>query len=366
MIKPTNHTCFLLILICLYLSSCNGLPSAPNPVPEIQNPESISYSETQIKDMANCWLSANNTSYDKWVGNGLCTALARLLATAPGYGKDANGISYGGSDYIKLQENRGVITPKLVDYRDQVKPCDNLILVGSGYDAAGHTVVVFYPDLTNELMYYLDQNFNGQGVTLRSKRFSDIENIAYVISAECNKTIDTTCFSVTASSNSNPLSVQSLDIVPTHDLPQDNSSIIETQGPVLQEIIIGSWPIRYNPNDWQVVEQSQGKSTENILENRNVTGCVLEPIGLGHGVPMHWQKDEFLQNFGGEVVNVTKWTDPKINKPALMIYDYTPYNGNDMSNRLSFLLYHETLKVGLDIEACIREIENVITQSVNR
>lgn len=364
--KPIAQMCSLLFLISLFIASCNGLPSTPNPVPEIQNPELISYSETEIKEMANCWLSTYDTSYDKWVGNGQCTALARLLTTAPGYGKDANGISYGGSDYIKLQENRGVIIPKLVDYRYQVKPCDNLILVGPGYDAAGHTVVVFYPDLTNELVYYLDQNFGGQGVTLRSKRLSDIENIAYVISAECNKPIDRTCFSVAASPNITPLSVQSLDIVPTQDLPQDDSSFIETQSPVLLEIIIGSWPVLYNPNNWQVVEQSQGKSTENILENRNVTGCILEPIGEGHGVPMHWQKDEFLQDFGSEVVNITKWTDPKINKPALMIFDYTPYNGNDMRNRLSVLLYHETLKVGLDIEACIKEIENVITQSVNR
>ncbi|GAP05174.1 hypothetical protein ATHL_00004 [Anaerolinea thermolimosa] len=363
MIKSITSYFCLLVILSVFLSSCNGLPPTPDPIIENhQHPEPIEQiSKTEIEAMAECWLLANNTGSGKWVGDGQCTSLARLLTNAPGYGE-----GNGGIDYLKLQKNKGVIYPKLVDYRDKVKPCDNLILVGAEYLPAGHTVVVFYPDLINGMMYYLDQNYNGEPVRLRPVKFSEIENNAYVISSDCRKPINTTCFSVSASPNSTPLSVQSLDIVPTQDLPKDDRSIIETQGPVLQEIIIGSWPILYNSNNWLLLKKNLGYSTENILENRNIPGCILEPIGEGHGLPMHWEKDEFLQNFGGEVVNVTKWTDPKINKPALIIYDYPPYNGNDMRYRLSVLLYHEILKVGLDIESCIKEVDNVITQSVNR
>lgn len=152
--------------------------------------EPISYSETDIQNAASCWLHTFDKSLGDRVGDGQCTALARMLTTAPGYGKVNNGHNLGGYDYVKQQQNKGIHIPLLADVKSIVKPCDNLILVGSKFDAAGHTVVVFYPDLANDKIYYLDQNYNGEGIAFRQLRVSENESNTYVISADCKRPIN--------------------------------------------------------------------------------------------------------------------------------------------------------------------------------
>jgi hypothetical protein len=65
-----------------------------------------------IVNAESCWLQSNNTHLGDWVGDHQCTALARLLTTAPGYGKDANGNFLGGYNYMTQQQSNGNFIPE--------------------------------------------------------------------------------------------------------------------------------------------------------------------------------------------------------------------------------------------------------------
>ena len=178
--------CCITLAITTFLTSCDSAGGqVNNSSTEIVRQSASSVTETDINNSASCWLHSLDKSFDEWVGYGECTALARFLTKAPGYGKDENGGFFGGADYVIQQQKKGIRIPLLAEIKSDIKPCDNLILVAPKYDKAGHTVVVFYPDLVNDKIYYLDQNYNGEGITLRSLSVSENENSTYVISAEC-------------------------------------------------------------------------------------------------------------------------------------------------------------------------------------
>ena len=184
--KAILSFCCITLVITTFLTSCDSAGGqVNNNNPEIVRQSASSVTETDINNSASCWLHSLDTSFDEWVGDGECTALARFLTNARGYGKDENGGFLGGADYVIQQQKKGSPIPLLAEIISDIKPCDNLILVGPKYVAAGHTVVVFYPDLVNDKIYYLDQNYNGEGITLRSLSVSKNENSTYVISAEC-------------------------------------------------------------------------------------------------------------------------------------------------------------------------------------
>jgi hypothetical protein len=184
--KAILSFCCITLVITTFLTSCDSAGGqVNNNNPEIVRQSASSVTETDINNSASCWLHSLDISFDEWVGDGECTALARFLTKAPGYGKDENGGFLGGADYVIQQEKKGIHIPLLAEIKNDIKPCDNLVLVGPEYVTAGHTVVVFYPDLVNDKIYYLDQNYNGEGVTLRSLSVSKNENSTYVISAEC-------------------------------------------------------------------------------------------------------------------------------------------------------------------------------------
>ncbi|MCK5667382.1 MAG: hypothetical protein KAI17_28035, partial [Thiotrichaceae bacterium] len=184
--KAILSFCCITLVITTFLTSCDSAGGqVNNNNPEIVRQSASCVTETDINNSASCWLHSLDKSFDEWVGDGECTALARFLTKAPGYGKDQNGGFLGGADYVIQQQKKGIHIPLLAEIKSDIKPCDNLILVGPKYVTAGHTVVVFYPDLVNDKIYYLDQNYHGDGITLRSLSVSENENSTYVISAEC-------------------------------------------------------------------------------------------------------------------------------------------------------------------------------------
>ena len=375
--KVTKHHLikFTVILTTILLTSCGGTNSTPIAEVEDMKPEGISYTYEDIELSANCWLQTHGKKQGEWFSNNLgsseCTVLARELTNAPGYGLGPNGEYLGGYDYIKLQEDKGNKYPLLSEVKESVKECDNLILFGKGFNPVGHTAVVFYTDLVNNNLYYLDQNFDQRGIKLRVLNITENENNAYVITASCEKPIPHNCELVGENSEELPLTIQPLEINDDQIFPVETAQIIENTGnnnSPLSNMIdekIGGWLIRFDQADWEFSENISGPFNLSSLESKKVNGCILEPIGLGHGVPMHWQKQVFSKEFGSAIVNIEQWSDPNINKPSLIIYDYPPFNGDVLSDRLSVLLYHEILKVGLDIDACINEIDKVIMDSVN-
>ena len=185
----------VIVLILFIVTACStpelptNTPNQPNK-PDLTNSE-IKYSEPELRAFSECWIQDNNAVYGEFLENKSCTALARLLTTAPGYGKNPiNNLYYGGLEYINIQQQKGITYSLLVDSKDSVKPCHNLVLFRKGDDPIGHTVVVFSVDLKNDILYYLDQNYAGMGITLRSIKISTEGKNAYIIPSSCRKKID--------------------------------------------------------------------------------------------------------------------------------------------------------------------------------
>jgi len=142
------------------------------------------YSKQDIENAESCWLETYGFSLDDRVGDGECKALANRLTDVPGYGTGK-----GGFDYVQQQKAAGDPLPLLVDVKNEVEACDVLILAYGDYLPVGHTVVVFYNDLANDTIYYLEQNNPlGKGIAANSLKIG--ENEAYVIFSECNKPIN--------------------------------------------------------------------------------------------------------------------------------------------------------------------------------
>jgi len=219
MLRRNRLISYCLTIIGLFfsalLSSCSTQSSTNTSIIETQAPESVSFTKAEVEVMERCWLKLFGTDFDQRVDNGQCTALASLLTKRTAYGADANGESLGGYEYIKLQESKGIIISKLGDVKDEVKPCDNLVLIGPNFDDIGHTVVVFRVDLVNDTIYYLDQNYAGQGIRPRTLIISQNQNNAYVLPFDCKIPADSPC-------DMDPLTVQSIEIDQAQD-PQITS-----------------------------------------------------------------------------------------------------------------------------------------------
>lgn len=172
-------------ILALCVSACTTSDESPS---TFSSTTSISEVKS-LEESVDCWLKENGTALNESYGNGQCTAIARLLTDAPGYGKDSNGQAYGGYDYIQMKETNGLVFPLLSEAKDRVQACNNMVLFGKagGYSFAsvGHTVVVVNIDTGNDRIDWLDQNYAGKGLTLRSAKISEIKKNAYVIFASC-------------------------------------------------------------------------------------------------------------------------------------------------------------------------------------
>lgn len=180
-----------------YMSPCPETKEVATPIPQDQAESSDlvnnnnQYTESDLLAVSKCWILDNNAVYGKFLKNESCTALARLLTNAPGYGIDpTNKKGYGGLEYIKSQKKKGITYSLLIDSKESVKPCDNLVLFRKVDDPIGHTAVVFSVDLNNDTLYYLDQNYDGMGITFRSLKIKTDGKYAYVIPSTCRKKID--------------------------------------------------------------------------------------------------------------------------------------------------------------------------------
>lgn len=169
-----------LVFIFCSLVSCDS--SQPiSPTEEIKSNDCFSIGDVEAAEK--CWLKSFGLDFGKWSNKGKeCIHLARELTDAAGYGE-----GLGGYDYVVQQLTEGNKIPLLSEIKDKVNECDNLILTGDGYDRAGHTVVVFRVDLRNDIIYYLEQNYNGKPISPNQKSISSIEDRAYVIVAKCNE-----------------------------------------------------------------------------------------------------------------------------------------------------------------------------------
>jgi len=180
--------CCLVFSVGVFLTSCDNSGTA-------QPSKNIPFSEADIQNAESCWLQIFNISFGDIVGvgeyKGECKALANDLTTVKTYGP-----GNGGYDYVQQQNNLGTPLPLLAEVKDKVKPCDVLILIHQKYLPAGHTVVVFYPDLSNDIIYYLEQNNPyegnpyGKGVSPGKLKISENENEVYVIVSDCRKPIN--------------------------------------------------------------------------------------------------------------------------------------------------------------------------------
>lgn len=182
------------LLTSLMLAGCAA--TSTETVTPVHTTE-IQLIEQDLRDSAECWLKKYNKdwTFGTQIGNGQCTAVARNLTDAVGYGQDPDGSYLGGLDYIrKLQRNdeKTYLLSEVKNDKD-FGVCDSLILT-KGFSSAGHTAVVFYKDLQNNTLWYLDQNIwyedkDGKtiqsGVELRSMKISEHEDSAYVIEAPC-------------------------------------------------------------------------------------------------------------------------------------------------------------------------------------
>jgi hypothetical protein len=192
--KTIPSICNSVIFLSVLLVGCDlSKPISSYKITDTPISNPILFSTTELENATNCWLQSFDLHLGDWVGDHQCTAIARLLTTAPGYGKNANGNALGGYDYVKQLQNYGKHVPLLAEVKNDLKPCDNLILVGQKYDSVGHTVVVFSSDLPNNKVYYLDQNYNGDAIAFRQLSIKENENYAYVIPAKCKKPIKQSC-----------------------------------------------------------------------------------------------------------------------------------------------------------------------------
>jgi len=241
------------LLLNLLLASC-GLsnPISSNTITVLPNIDSVSFNSTDIQNAASCWLNSNDLNFGEWAGDHECTALARLLTTAPGYGKDDNGNFLGGYDYVKQQQKNGIHIPLLAEVKNDLKSCDNLILVGNNFVSSGHTVVVFFTDFKNDTIYYLDQNYDNKPVTLRQIKLSQNENKVYVIQANCKKPISQSCFTTAGISALQILepptdtSVPSIDIVDV----QPEGEVLSATSTIIFQDDFNSYPSNLPPQGW--------------------------------------------------------------------------------------------------------------------
>lgn len=256
------------VLPILLFSGCSDTTTIATPDQSPNNETAAVNDQTTISadnDLANKWLKQYCVQLDQYVGNRQCTEVARKFTDAKGYG--TNGLPtpsfIGGYEFIKTQQAKIIETeeakgkdaqqvqqaiekafPTLAQYIEQnrvLKRCDNLVLTGAGYDAVGHTAVIFAVDVKNDNIWYLDQNYGTYSVKdektgeiklfpnplkLRFKKINTIKNTAYVIPANCKTPEDIGC---PKPEDSLALPLQQLDIqTQVEDKPIFHGDIIFT------------------------------------------------------------------------------------------------------------------------------------------
>lgn len=230
----------------------------------------------------------------------------------------SNNRAYGGLEYIEMQKQKGKSFSLLEDARGSVKPCDNLVLFRKGDDPIGHTAVVFSVDPQNDTLFYLDQNFAWQGVTLRALNINVDGKIAYVIPSTYRKTIDfNKCRTV--------IEAQTITITKTAPVIQTPST--------KNRLSIAGWELVYDPEEWQPHEEPSNtplcpwNDCSNSLTNRKEENCILG-ASLSEGVTDNLRLEESTQEWSGRKVFTMKYID--INSDRIVHYAfYNPDNFPD-------------------------------------
>ena len=319
-----NKNILVFLLILFIVTACStpelptNTPNQPNK-PDLTNSE-IKYSESELRAFSECWIQDNNAVYGEFLENKSCTALARLLTTAPGYGIDPNNNkAYGGLEFIKIQINKGIAYSLLVNDNESVKPCDNLVLFRKGDDPIGHTVVVFYVDLSNDILYYIDQNYAGMGITLRSLIISTEGKYAYIIPSTCRKIIDYgKCSPI--------IDAQTVDIAN----PSPDVEIISTQ----KVISIAGWKLSYDPEKWKTYEKilpdnplCPWNDCSNTLTSITEVDCILQ-ASLSEGYLDTHRLEDSTKEIGGRNIQILTTFDTNTNK-IIHIRFFNPDNYPD-------------------------------------
>ncbi len=310
------------LAFCIFfMVGCSNSGSMPSVPQQDQKVDSVTDKETIPVDPfldAKCWIQDNGAVYGEYVGDKECTALARHLTNAPGYGKDSAGNFLGGLEYINLKNKNSKTFSLLSEVKSTVKECDNLVLFGKPYADAGHTVVVFSIDVAQDTIGILDQNFKNQGITLRTdKKISEIENKAYVIPSTCKKEIKhESCKLIT------PVAIQQLDVIVPSPSVNDTSKN--------NTLFINAWLLRYDPEKWDAYDEFPEPSPyvkpdyNNNLEHKTIENCYLHS-NWDFEKPNYWKGNRSEKVIGGEKVTVETWINTQINKPELITY-VSPYD----------------------------------------
>jgi len=259
----------------------------------------------------------------------------------------SNNRAYGGLEYIEIQKQKGKSFSLLEDARGSVKPCDNLVLFRKGDDPIGHTAVVFSVDPQNDTLFYLDQNFAGQGVTLRALNINVDGKKAYVIPSTYRKTIDfNKCRTV--------IEAQTITITKTAPVIQTPST--------KNRLSIAGWELVYDPEEWQPHEEPSNtplcpwNDCSNSLTNRKEENCILG-ASLSEGVTDNLRLEESTQEWSGRKVFTMKYID--INSDRIVHYAF--YNPNNFPDSWIGIRWGVSSEISA---SCIEKVERIIQDTL--
>jgi hypothetical protein len=339
------------LLLSLLLTSCDSQgPSQSSPqktAPPAPTPTEMKLPAIDNLAAAKCWVHDNGAVYGEFYGNKSCTALARLLTNAPGYGMDSsNNRGFGGLEYIKIQMQKGNSFSLLEDAEGSVKPCDNLVLFRKGDDPIGHTAVVFSVDRQNDTLFYLDQNFTGQGVALRALDINVDGKNAYVIPSTCRKTIDF--------EKCGPM-IEAQTITITKTAPGIQTASTKNR------LSIAGWELVYDPEEWQPHEEPTNNpmcswnDCSNSLTNRKEENCILG-ASLSEGVTDNLRLEESTKEYSGRKVETVTYLDINTNNIVHVAF-YNPDNFPD--SRIGIRWGNPKIST-----TCIEKIEKILQDSL--
>jgi hypothetical protein len=133
-----------------------------------------------------------------------------------------------------------------------------------------------------------------------------------------------------------------------------------TDVPLVQIGYFNSIYLRYDPDEWETINEFQGQQLNNkgeligSLRHRAIPGCFLHD-NLGRGAPPTWELQETERTIGGLEYLVATWTDTVTQKPVLIVYQY-PVGESGYGTRIEL-----TIEQG--VEQCIKSAEDALTLS---
>lgn len=130
--------------------------------------------------------------------------------------------------------------------------------------------------------------------------------------------------------------------------------------PLVQIGYFDSIYLRYDPREWEIVNELQGQQQNNkgepvaSLRQRSLAGCFLHE-NLGRGAPPAWQVQSTNRVIGSLEYRVEAWTDTTTQKPVLTVYQY-PAGEPGYGIRIELVIDQES-------EQCIQSAEDVLILS---